>query len=122
MNEYESYYVKHGVRVCWALNATWHASYSPQAYLQKDETETNIALHTCQMAKCWGGNISYPPAFFPLSLHETKVTKPNEEQKSKEVEFLGPLYSTWIIINSWGFEANQIKKGKMFCSHRHLEA
>lgn len=79
--------------MCWALNATWHAWCSPQAYLQKDETETNIDLHTCQIAKCWGKYLLSPLLSLSLSLYVTKSTEHNEEQKSKEAEFLAPLYT-----------------------------
>lgn len=88
-----SYYVKCWVRVYWALNAIWHAWYSPQVSLQKDETETNIDLHTCQIAKCWRKYLLSPLLSLSLSLYETEGPEHNEEQKSKEAEFLGPQYT-----------------------------
>ena len=89
--EWMSYYIKCWVRVYWALNAIWHAWYFPQLSLQKDETETNIDLHTCQIAKCWGKYLLSPLLSLSLSLYETEGPEHNEEQKSKEAEFLGPL-------------------------------
>jgi hypothetical protein len=58
-------------------------------------------MSNCQVP---GVGISLIPLLFlSLSLYETKGTKPNEKQKSGEVEFFGILYTLvelGIIINS----------------------